>query len=127
MIRSVWSVPYSLVVILERPGILALLYVMFSCVYVTFTYGVLGQVWYFIPDLCFIPTLCRSSYTIIWIRKMRADCFALSVFLMSCDSRCSFAHPEYPGLEVIKREFILKVKIKHNDMCTQAVNHCALF
>ena len=36
------------------------------------------------------------------------------------------------GLEVIKVEFILKLKIKRNDWllvdtCTQAANHCALF
>ena len=37
-----------------------------------------------------------------------------------------------PGLEVIKLEFILRLRIKCNDwliadMCTQAANHCALF
>ena len=37
-----------------------------------------------------------------------------------------------PGLEVIKLEFILKLKIKHNDWLLadtrpQAANHCALF
>ena len=37
-----------------------------------------------------------------------------------------------PGLEVIKLEFILILKIKHNiwllaDRCPQAANHCALF
>ena len=40
---------------LERAGLLALLYVMFSCVLVTFPCGVLCQVWYLIvliPDLC---------------------------------------------------------------------------
>ena len=36
------------------------------------------------------------------------------------------------GLEVIKLEFILRLKIKHNDWlladtCPQAANHCALF
>ena len=38
----------------------------------------------------------------------------------------------YSGLEVIKLEFNLKLKIKHNDWlladtCPQAANHCALF
>ena len=36
---------------------LAFLYVMFSCVFVTFSFRVLGQVWHFIvviPDLCFL-------------------------------------------------------------------------
>ena len=37
-----------------------------------------------------------------------------------------------PGLEVIKLEFILKLKPKHNDwllanMSPQAANHCALY
>ena len=37
-----------------------------------------------------------------------------------------------PGLEVIKLEFILRLKIKHNDWlledtCPQSANHCALF
>ena len=37
-----------------------------------------------------------------------------------------------PGLEVIKLEYILILKIKRNDwliadMCPQAANHCALF
>ena len=39
--------------------LLALLYVMFSCVFVTFPYGVLGQVWYLIVS---IPDLCLLSY-----------------------------------------------------------------
>ena len=42
----------------ERANLLALLYVMFSCVFVTFPCGVLGQVWYLIvliPDLCLLP------------------------------------------------------------------------
>ena len=38
---------------------MALLYVMFSCVIVTFPYGVLGQVLYLIV---FIPDLCLLSY-----------------------------------------------------------------
>ena len=37
-----------------------------------------------------------------------------------------------PGIEVIKLEFILRLKIKRNDRlladtCPQAANHCALF
>ena len=39
---------------------------------------------------------------------------------------------QIPGPEVIKLEFILKLKIKRNDwliadMCPQAANHCTLF
>ena len=54
------SVPCSLVVICwERADLLALLYVMFSCAFVTFPYDVLGQLWYLIVG---IPECCRLSY-----------------------------------------------------------------
>ena len=53
------SVPYSLLVACwKRAGLLALLYMMLSCVSVTFPYGFLCQVWYLnvsIPDLCLLP------------------------------------------------------------------------
>ena len=53
------SVPCSLVVTCqERANLLALLNVMFSCVFVSSQCGVLGQVWYLIiliPDLCLLP------------------------------------------------------------------------
>ena len=42
----------------EKADLLALLYVMFYCVFVTFPYGVLGQVWYMIaliPEFCLLP------------------------------------------------------------------------
>ena len=38
--------------------LLALLCVVYSCVFVTFPYGVMGQVWYLIvsiPDICLLP------------------------------------------------------------------------
>ena len=59
---SCLSLPYSLVCVIrlvvtcwERADCLALLYVMFSCVFVIFPYHILDQVWYLIvliPDLC---------------------------------------------------------------------------
>ena len=53
---AVLSVPCSFVIICwERAGLLALLCVMFSCVFVTFPCGVSGVGWYLIvsiPDLC---------------------------------------------------------------------------
>ena len=62
---AVLSVPCSLVVIdWERADLLALLYVMFSCVFVTFTYGILGQVWYLIisiPDICLLLYFYSSN------------------------------------------------------------------
>ena len=55
---AVLSAPSSLMITcLERADLLALLYVMLSCVFVTFPYGVPGQVWYLvvsIPDLCIL-------------------------------------------------------------------------
>ena len=42
----------------ERAGLLALLCMMFSCVFVAFSCGVLGRVWYLvvsIPGLCLLP------------------------------------------------------------------------
>ena len=43
------SVSGTLVVTCWESGdLLGLWYIMFSCVYVSFPYGVLGQVWYFI-------------------------------------------------------------------------------
>ena len=54
------SVHCSLVVTCwERDSLLALLYVMFSCAFVTFQCGVLGQVWYLIVSL---PGLCLLTY-----------------------------------------------------------------
>ena len=54
------SVHYSLVVTCwERANLLALLYVMFSCVFVTFPCGVKGQVWYLIVS---ISDLCILNY-----------------------------------------------------------------
>ena len=53
------SVPRSLVVTCwEVADLFARLCVLFSCVFVTFPYGVLGQVWYliiWIPDICLLP------------------------------------------------------------------------
>ena len=55
---SVISVYFSLVVTsLEKAGLLALLCMMFSCAFVTFLYGVLGQVGHLIlsiSDLCLL-------------------------------------------------------------------------
>ena len=45
----------------------AFLYIMFSCVFATFPYGALGQMWYLIvliPDLCLLPYLTLSDLLI---------------------------------------------------------------
>ena len=56
-------------------------------------------------------------------------CFVMQAF-MSFLVFQSFDGEERPGLEVIKLEFILRLKIKRNDWLLtrpQAANHCALF
>ena len=66
--HTVLSVPYNLVVICwERGDPLALLYVMFSCVFVTFPYGVLGQVWFLIVS---IHDLCLPPYFTFTINRL---------------------------------------------------------
>ena len=50
----------------ERADLLALLYVMFYCVFVTFPFGVLGQVWWMvvlIPDLCLLSYLIHGKFS----------------------------------------------------------------
>ena len=64
----VLSVPCSLVIIYwERDVLLALLCVMYSCVFVTFPYGVPSHEWYLIvsiPDLCLLRSLlCKEFYS----------------------------------------------------------------
>ena len=60
--HTVLSVPCSFVATyLEGAALLALLYVMFSCIFVTFPYGVLGQVWYLIVS---ISDLCLRPYSV---------------------------------------------------------------
>ena len=62
--HTVFTFPCSLVVTCwERADLLALLCVMFPCVFVTFPYGVLGR-WYLnasIPDICILPYFKRIS------------------------------------------------------------------
>ena len=67
--HAVLSVPSGLVVTCwERADLLALLCVVFSCVFVTFPYGFLGQVWWYlivlILDLCLLPYF----YSVFWLR-----------------------------------------------------------
>ena len=57
--QTVMSVSSSpLATLWKRADLLAFLYVMSSCVFVTFPFGVLGQMWYLIVS---IPVLCIFS------------------------------------------------------------------
>ena len=65
-----------------------------------------GSVWQMVPGQDLLPTVT-----------------------LSVSMECNFPRS---GLEVIKLEFILRLKIKRNDwlladMCQQAANHCASF
>ena len=70
------------------------LYVMFSCVFVTFPYGVLGQVWHLIlsiPDLCPLLNLVYQKFFINYnVRLFSGD---LRVHL--CDG---ITGPVFPSL-----------------------------
>ena len=53
----------------EKANLLAVLVVMFSCVFVTFPCGALGQMWYLVvllPDLCLL-TYYNNFFTIITV------------------------------------------------------------
>ena len=67
--HAVLSVHCSLVInCWERTNLLALLYVIFSCVFVTFPCGVLGQVWCLIVsihDICLLPYLDDKDTNIL--------------------------------------------------------------
>ena len=62
--HAVLYVPCRIVVTCwEKDDLLAFLYVMFSCFFVTFPYDVLSRVWYLIVS---IPDLFLFPYTIEW-------------------------------------------------------------
>ena len=80
--HTVLSVPCSLVVTCwERANLLVLLYVMFSCVFVTN----LGQLWYLIvliPDLCLLPYLyCRFSLIFIGLDNIILSVKTRNIFI----------------------------------------------
>ena len=63
----------------ERADFFAPMFVMFSCVFVTFPYDILGQVWYLlvsIPDLCLLPYFFSTKppyYPLIQCSNKSAD------------------------------------------------------
>ena len=73
------SVHCSLVVTCyERADLLALLCVMFYCVFVTFPCGVLGQVWYFIvsiPDLCLLTYFIKKAFIMHFVVPFKCHGF----------------------------------------------------
>ena len=75
--------------------------------------------------------------THIWTDRRRASLCSRGLLIMWSSNEFGQSCRRYgpytkPGLEVIKLEFILRLKIKLNDWllvdtCPQAANHCALF
>ena len=56
---------FAVITCWERADLLALWYIIFTCVFVTFPYGVLGQLWYLIvsiPDLCPLPFFYSEGF-----------------------------------------------------------------
>ena len=72
-----------------------LLSVTFSCTFVTFPYGVLGQVWYLIVS---IPDLCLFSYYEKTSVHKYSEHFSLSVLKLKCG---------LSGLELPKKQSYL--------------------
>ena len=84
----------------ERAQFLALLYVMFTCEFVTFPYGILGQVWYLIvsiPDLCLLPTLLTLANSVDPNEMQHYAAFHLG---LHCLPKYSFRGLVYKGLNV---------------------------
>ena len=81
---AVLSVPCSLVITCwERADLLALLCVMFYCVFVTFLYGVSGQVWYLnasIPDLCLFYFDLLVFLFVFYLKKATTHQYKISFF-----------------------------------------------
>ena len=73
-------------------------YVWPFLVFDTFLYGVLGQVWYLIfsiHDRCLLPSEL-NLVTNMKTALLRAGCFKMFVFPVSCNCYCSVAFPHSP-------------------------------
>ena len=87
----------------KRPNLLAL-FVMFSCVFVTFPCGVLGQVWYLvvlIPDICLLPYFAFASFFFTFACFFRFFLQRLFVLLSSSREKndnlaTCFYHSSFP-------------------------------
>ena len=79
--------------LLGKGGLLALLYVMFHCAFVTFQYGVVGQVWYLIvsiPDLSFLS----KSLTLLEITTQLTGVgwSASTIHIITCSKRMAITY-----------------------------------
>ena len=85
-VMFVFVVPCSLLIACwKRADLLALLCVVFSCVFVTFSYGVSGQMWcliVWIPGLC-LPLYFETVITKITVMKKSKSNSYLNIYLHS--------------------------------------------
>ena len=107
--HAVLSVHCSLVATCqERAGLLALLYVMFSCVMVTFPCVVLGQIWYLIvsiPDFCFLLNYIYHEWASIKIVYL---CYPQSVDIQISIPAMSSTMTSVSELTIIRNGFLSK-------------------
>ena len=76
----------------ERANLLAFLYAMFSCVFVTF--GLCVYLIVSIPDLCLLPHLVKSAYQkLICLFLNQNICYGYSKEPSQCEG--SFDHPKH--------------------------------
>ena len=115
------SVPCSLVVTcLEKADFLTFLCVMFSCVFVTFPFGVLGQVWYLIVsilDLCLLPwkkvhvLICFPNifpFLSICLFSLKMQNYYIA---LSLQQRCLSFWPLLSQFQIIPSTGILKLSL----------------
>ena len=71
-------------------GLLALLYIMFSSVFVAFSYGVLGRVWCLIvsiPDICHLPCFsCVRCFLVLLSLSLTIWCPGSGMVIDCIDS-----------------------------------------
>ena len=88
--NAVFSVPCSIVITYwERAALLALLCVVFACVFVTFPHDVPRPVWYLIvliPDLC-LPLYCNICVLCQLIACISSNFTMILLYLYNLEKR----------------------------------------
>ena len=73
--------------------LLALLYVMFTCIFVTFLYGVLGQVWFLIAS---ISDLLLFSYFVVSYKRKYVHEVLVNRLVNLAQLKVRFGELKYP-------------------------------
>ena len=107
----VLSVQCSLVVnCWERADLLALLCVMFPCDFVTFPYGVLGQVWFLIvsiSDICLLPYFYKNMRQCLatYVNKRHFSIISSIIVFTFLEDRKTFACRQLSGTSAFASEY----------------------